>query len=45
LKKAGSEDDEAGGTFDDDGAVFGGARDPKRRRVAKGLDDPFGGLL
>ncbi|KAK3941008.1 cyclin-like protein [Diplogelasinospora grovesii] len=53
LKRADSEEREDGGggtgTIDDDGAVFGDVapqRDPKRRKVvAKGLEDPFGGPL
>ncbi|KAK0727620.1 cyclin-like protein [Lasiosphaeria miniovina] len=49
LKKGDSDDgdpEDRGGTVDDDAAVFGeAARDAKRRKVAKGLDDPFGGPL
>ena len=49
LKKVDSEDgnpDDRGGSLDDDAAVFGaGQRDAKRRKVVKGLDDPFGGPL
>jgi cyclin H len=48
-KKADSENGDAedgtgGATMEDDGAVFGGPlpRDSKRRKVGKGLDDPFG---
>ncbi|KAK3308408.1 cyclin-like protein [Chaetomium strumarium] len=51
-KKADSEDGDAedgpaGGTVEADGAVFGGPlpRDSKRRKVGKGLDDPFGPAL
>ncbi|KAK4236181.1 cyclin-like protein [Achaetomium macrosporum] len=48
-KKADSEDGDAedkagGGTIEPDGAVFGGPlpRDTKRRKMGKGLEDPFG---
>ncbi|KAK3306711.1 uncharacterized protein B0T15DRAFT_573650 [Chaetomium strumarium] len=48
-KKADSENGDAedgtgGGAMEDDEAVFGGPllRDPKRRKVGKALDDPFG---
>lgn len=49
LKKANSEDgdpDDRGGSLADDGTVFGetGAGHlAKKRKVVKGLDDPFGG--
>ncbi|KAK1757065.1 cyclin-like protein [Echria macrotheca] len=48
--KAETEDDDAedrGAALADDGAVFGdaGPRDTKRRKVGKGLEDPFGGPL
>ena len=48
LNKGDSDDeDHKMETPDSDGAVFGDAlpRDSKRRKVAKGLADPFGGPL
>ena len=45
AKRADSEDgepDDRGDTLDDDGAVFGGGLPAKRRKVAGGLEDPFG---
>ena len=47
ARRADSEDEDGGPQPDDDGAIFGDVekRDIKRRKVTKGLDDPFGGPL